>query len=133
MLCTKTLILDVFGQPRSKLFYKAFLHLSPKIPSLNRWTKLFQPMVWWLMARSFFNIVTTAIIQQARPRVLDLQASHVDSVGMPNDDDFQVREALRFKKTEQWLTDTLTPLRLRVACVVMQVSNRLLGKFFKDH
>eukprot|EP00969_Alexandrium_andersonii_P151003 6676826-Alexandrium_andersonii.AAC.1 len=51
---------------------------------------------------------------------------------MPEEDDFQRREALRYKKAKAWLEDPLTPLRLTVACILSHITNRALGRFFKD-
>lgn len=121
-------------QRGADLFLAAFLILTPKIPALNRWTKLWQPMCWWLFATSFHGAIGNAFLDACRPpddRVAHAIFEGVDGVGLQEDNTWQLRESLRFKKAEGWLSDPVTRPKLAASCIILQVALEIMGSFFE--
>ena len=46
--------------------YDAFLVSRAGIPALNRWNRIYWPVVWWLFACAFYYLIALAIIEASQ-------------------------------------------------------------------
>ena len=61
------------------------LDTIPAIPAVNRWNKVFAPLVWFLFAVCFFGLVVEAFViahDKAKDDITDMSAFVSQQMGM---------------------------------------------------
>lgn len=103
----------------------------PKIPALNRWTRLYQPLAWWTVACNMCRIVPTCWVKlKAPPAVEDLITVGI-AAGPTTDELFRAKQHARWKKSVRWLTDPTTVPRLSLAVPLMLPALDVMGCLFE--
>jgi hypothetical protein len=117
----------------SNLLDEALLDCPPGIPALNRWNKVWGPLVWFGFALNFYGFIMYAFFRAHAylKESLETIISHLsENVGMATEDYWKALKSVRWKKTMQWLEQTSTAMILTTTGILFQVSAALLGSFF---
>lgn len=106
----------------------------PRVPALNRWTKLFQPMVYWLVACNMFFLIPSCLLAMLEQgaREENAEVNEADIIGPETEDSFRRRNLARLRKATTWQKNPMTALKLAASAVCMRVAVDLQGDFFSD-
>ena len=116
-----------------ELLETAYVDTLPRIPAMNRWTKLFQPIVWWVWALGFCGLIAdafqTCIVSVENEDVGDSLENML--IGNPDDTTiFKFKARVRFRRAVKWLSDSTTHMKLVAAALVMRPSMEVMGVYF---
>ena len=121
-----------------QLIEAVFFSCFPSAPAKNRWTKLFPPICWfavfcWLPKRLLWKLFQAIKGNEyTTGDVGDIPVTAGDLAGLEENEQFQRREGIRWKKARNWQQSKLTPLRLLLATMMLLPIVSLLGAFFTD-
>ena len=104
-------------------FDSMLLGYRPRVPAVHRWTKLFQPWSWWLVAFYFFSIIPVVFMKMepvADCNAVDTTVATLFGAGASSSAAYQARERARWRKATQWLGAPHTVSHLTLMVSLMQ-------------
>ena len=113
------------------------LSVRPKIPALNRWTRLYQPLCWWTFAYHLFGIIPAAFMKvcKACDSAEAIQVTLADLFahggGKAEDRAYRIKEGTRWKKAAFWLSQPHLHARLCLTLTVLLPAMDIMHDIFK--
>ena len=103
----------------------------PRVPSLNKWTKLYQPLSWWCVSGQIHRIIPNCIRGLRAPDAPGRSINVGAIFECPTDEDIHRAVRLsRWKKTVAWLASFDTQCKLDLGVTVMQPALDIMGDIF---
>ena len=113
-----------------------FFDQVPDVPATNKWTKVSPALSWWTLVVCLGSATSMRTVAEKwrahQPDSHRLPPTDIgDCLAGPLDEDsWERREALRFRKASIFLEDPLTPMRLLAASVVLQPVMKIMHNCF---
>ena len=112
----------------------SILGWRPKIPALNRWTRLWQPLGWWTAAFYFFGLVPAAFMQ-ITPKAgenfqIALHDLFTETSAAQDSAAYRAREGARWKKASKWMSVPHMLSKLVLILTVMTPPMALMNDIF---
>ena len=97
------------------------LSCRPRVPALNRWTRMYQPTAWWAVACALLQIVPMAWSRMKPPPQPDCLAFVAGDPAHPgNENTYRAQQKIRWEKASAWIHAETTLPRL-LTCVSLML------------
>lgn len=99
------------------LIMESFMGSPPPVPAINRWNRVYPPLVWWMMMGAFHAVGFDACVLVADAAVKEEEEQVelvIDPLAAPSEDSHRIARVSRLKKMKLWCSskDTLPKLLL---------------------
>ena len=113
-------------------FDQLLLCCRPRIPSLNRWTRLYQPLAWWCVACRVHGIVRECMVNMRAPDAPKTDVTTMTAWSAPDESDVhRAKKMSRWQKASAWLSDPLTEVKLNLGVSLMRPALDVMSHIFK--
>lgn len=111
----------------------AILSWRPKVPAMNRWTRMWQPLGWWAIGFYMHGLIPAAFahVQPKEGESFQISLQDLFCSGENNDKSYQARERSRWKKATAWMATPHLLQRLLLILTVMTPPMTLMSDTFK--
>lgn len=116
-----------------RLMEGAWFGIRPPIPAINRWNKVYWPLMWFWAGTVFYNVVPDAFATVKERMTVELQkaSTNIDVLALVGREFFQVFRAVRWRRAGVWLNDPITQRGAGVIGVLFGPVLRYMGRNFK--
>ena len=103
----------------------------PRVPALNRWTRVYQPTAWWTLALALLGIIPRCWSHLSQPAPPDLIAAATgDGAGPATEFTYRAQQRVRWNKATAWLVDVRTLPRLLTCTTLMLPALDIMADIF---
>ena len=103
----------------------------PRVPALNRWTRVYQPTAWWTLALALLGVIPRCWSHLSQPAPPDLIAAATgDGAGPATEFTYRAQQRVRWNKATAWLVDVRTLPRLLTCTTLMLPALDIMADIF---
>ena len=117
---------------------EALLNSIPGVPALNRWNKVYPPIVFWFFTFAFHGVAKDAFIQYCKEQSTAAQKAAMrvlgrrDNLTPATQEEQRAKNIGRINKAAAWLEGQDTFYRLALCSTLLSATIPLLGEFFSQ-
>ena len=123
--------LEEAGKEIFDLLDAAWLNARPTIPALNRWNKVYGPLIWWLFGVLFSGVIVIGFSQARRAATKkSFVLVDVEHIGPETEAGHRQRTRGRWNKAGSWIEHEDTPKAMIIGCVYFSMTLDLMSGLF---
>ena len=104
----------------------ALLHVLPRLPALNKWNKVFNPLGWWKFATDFGGLVPKAMIAARNEQDFPDTVIAMDAIGLGQADEYRQVNRGRWVRTIQFVSSPASRACVSTALAFADIANKYM-------
>ena len=115
-----------------QLVMMGWVGLVPPVPAINRWNKVYFPIVWWMLGIVFYSVVPLAFLAVKAQQIHDMDVAgvDVDAMGLLGSQFFKALRVVRWKRGTKWVVGEIRSRNLQLTAIVMKPLLHFMGSTF---